>query len=123
MVERVIDFMKGFSASNQNSPAAAQPQTLSKLVEIEAHAADGLPYLIRVERGMNTGDTRDDGGTLDDFQISVLYCGIVHISREIRAVWNPNGVNLMTFSPDLLDNEPLLSAPDDDFLIIEGPYP
>lgn len=123
MVERVIDFMKEISALNLNSLAAAQSQTLSKLFEIEAHAADGLPYLIRVEHGMDTGDTRDVGGTLDDFQISVLYCGIVHISREIQAVWNPNGVISMTFSPDLLDNEPLLTASDDDFLIGEGPYP
>lgn len=120
MIERVIEFIKLVSALNQNSLAAAQSQTLSKLLEIEAHAADGLPYLIRVERGMSTGDVRDVGATLHDFQVSVLYCGIVHISHQVPPVWNPDGANSTTFSSDFPDNDPVLTALRDDSLAIEG---
>lgn len=120
MVERIIEFMKEISTLNQNSLAAAQSQTLSELLEIEAHAADGLPYAIRVERGMSTGDVRGVGDTLHDFQISVLYCGTVHISHEVPPVWNPDGVQSMAFSSDFPDNEPVPTALGDDSLTIEG---
>lgn len=125
IIGRVIDFMKEISVLNDNPLAAARSQTLSKFVEIEAHVAEGLPYHIWIERKTNENGTTEVEDTMHDFQISVPYCGNLHISLKIRNdppiedVWNSELFDLVVGSPDLINNQSTLATADGNFFAVE----
>lgn len=116
IIERVIAVMKEISILNDNPLATAPSHSLNNLLETEAHAADGLPYHIRIE------------GTLNDFQISVPYCGNIRISRQIRrgplieGVWNPDVFDSASIATNLLETPSTLAITDRNLLVIDRTY-
>jgi hypothetical protein len=127
IIEGVIAFMKDISVLNGNPLAAARSHSLSNLLETEAHAADGLPYHISIEGQKSATGARDVEGTLHDFEISVPYCGNVHISRQIRLnwpledVWTSDVFDSVNITTDLTENRSTLSVADGNLLAVEGP--
>jgi hypothetical protein len=126
-IERAIALMEEISVLNDNPLAAARSHSLSKLLETEAHAADGLSYHIWIEGAMNASGTRDIENTRHEFQISVPYCGNIYMSHQIRqdspteGVWNTDVYDSTTIPTDLIKNPSTLAVADGDLVAVEGP--